>query len=137
MWSFQAYTLETGCNRMAMQNLDLEVKMTKQHLRPSWRQCHSETGTKQIFKSGMKPEKNPNQFREREFSYNLSCNNNHGEFVLLQPIKVWFVGHVGYGHIWNLVFSLPGKFCFWRIFAILRGNVSFRWIFWPLLKNNF
>ena len=33
----------------------------------------------------------------------------------------------------NLEFGnfIPGKFCFWReIFAILRGNLSLRWIFW-------
>ena len=33
---------------------------------------------------------------------------------------------------------IPGKFCFWReIFAILRGNLSFRWIFWYFSSKNF
>ena len=32
--------------------------------------------------------------------------------------------NVEFGHL------IPGKFCFWReIFAILRGYLSFRWIF--------
>ena len=33
---------------------------------------------------------------------------------------------------------IPGKFCFWReIFAILKVNLSFRWIFWSFSSKYF
>ena len=40
--------------------------------------------------------------------------------------------------MWYLVSSFPGKFCCWReILEIVRGNLSFRWIFWSFSYTNF
>ena len=40
--------------------------------------------------------------------------------------------------MWNLGIAFPVNFAFmWKIFAILRGNLSFRWIFGSFTYNKF
>ena len=53
--------------------------------------------------------------------------------ILEQPKMMPLTKHREKVEFGNLI---PGKICFWReIFATLRGNVSFRWIFQSFLTK--